>query len=158
MRPTGVVVRGRAGSPRSTRPGCPSQRGSCLTVRSALEDPDVDDREDERHPEQDDRDRRRISRVRELEGLLPEVEDHRLATAEDPAGLPREDVDLVEDLWRSQARDDRHEDDLRAESRDADVAVLLELAAAIDLRGVVQLFGDVLETGQEDDRVVAEPG
>ena len=36
------------------------------------------------------------------------------------------------------------------------VAVLLEVVAAIDQGRVVQLLGDVLEPGQEDDRVVAE--
>ena len=106
--------------------------------------------------QQDHGDGRGVPGVVELECLLPQVEDHRHAGVEDAAGPVGQDVDLVEDLERGQAGDDEHEDDLRPEPGQRHVAVLLPVVAAVDAGGVVQLLGDVLEAGQEDDGVVAD--
>ncbi len=157
MRSAGARRRtpGRSRTARSCRPST-ARRSSGHPRRAAAHvtaqhEHLVEDREDEADREQDHCDRRRVADPIAVHALIDHVGGHRRGRTGGSA--QRHDPDDVEELDRSDDREEGPDPNRRAEKWQRDEAQGLPTRSAVHRCRFVQFVGDALETGEkEDDR------
>src|SRR5439155_14455408 len=95
-----------------------------------------------------------VPHVEELERLVVDVHHHRVGGVTRPTLCEHERQ--VEHLERVDPGDDQHEEGGGGQQRHGDVAEALKAVGAVDGGGLVEVDGDALEAGQEDQHVVAK--
>ena len=86
------------------------------------------------------------------------MHDYRLRPFHGFGTLIDHHVDLREDLERGNDEHDDHIEDRRCQQRKRDLVELLPWCRSVDLCSLIIASGDSLNTGQQDDHVIADVG
>src|SRR5438445_1968853 len=131
-----------------------ASRPRSLVMNQPLDETELNEREDEHQREEHDRLRAGEAELEVLERIEVDAVDERPGRVHGTAS--RQKVDLREGLQHRDGVDDQEEEQRRRHHRDRDAGEHPDAASPVEARRLVDLLGDSLKTGEQDDDVRTE--